>query len=97
MRKSFYVSSLSTFKTFLKYKTEKKGKKIIFVNERNTSKTCSCCGSIKTNMDLSIRWYDCEYCDNSIDRDHNSAINVKLLGSSNHRVLGDLFPINGNN
>jgi putative transposase len=81
LRKSFYLTSLGIFKNFIEYKSKLNGKNLIFVNEAYTSKTCSCCGHIKV-MKLSDRVYSCEICKNSIDRDHNSAINMKLLGSS---------------
>lgn len=85
--KSFYGASLGMFKNFVEYKTKKAGKMFIFVEENYTSKTCSCCGHINNNLKLSDRMYECNNCENSIDRDFNSAINMKLLGSSS--VDGD--------
>ena len=41
-----------------------------------SSKTCSQCGEIKTNLKLSDRVYKCE-CGLSIDRDLNASINLK--------------------
>jgi putative transposase len=80
--KSFYGAGLGKFKNFVEYKTKKAGKLFIFVEENYTSKTCSCCGHINNNLKLSDRVYKCSNCENSIDRDFNSAINMKLLGSS---------------
>lgn len=80
--KSFYLNSLGIFKQYVVYKSVKYNKKCLLIDERMTSKTCSCCGSIKYNLKLSNRIYDCIKCKNSIDRDENSAINMKLLGSS---------------
>jgi putative transposase len=80
--KSFYGAGLGKFKNFVEYKTRKLGKFFIFVEENYTSKTCSCCGHINKDLKLSDRMYKCNNCENSIDRDHNSAINMKLLGSS---------------
>lgn len=46
-----------------------------------SSKTCSCCGCIKTNLKLSDRTYKCSECGNVIDRDLNAAINLqKYIG-----------------
>ena len=42
-----------------------------------SSKTCSCCGCIKTNLKLSDRTYKCSECGNVIDRDLNAAINLQ--------------------
>lgn len=41
-----------------------------------SSKTCSCCGSIKSNLKLSDRTYVCENCGFVIDRDYNAAVNL---------------------
>lgn len=42
-----------------------------------SSKTCSCCGSIKKDLKLSDRIYKCEYCGLEIDRDLNASINLR--------------------
>lgn len=42
-----------------------------------SSKTCSCCGCIKTNLKLSDRTYQCSECGLVIDRDLNAAINLQ--------------------
>ena len=41
-----------------------------------SSKTCSGCGEIKRDLDLSHRTYFCKVCDLAIDRDLNAAINL---------------------
>jgi transposase len=42
-----------------------------------SSKTCSACGNIKSDLKLSDRTYVCENCGLVIDRDLNAAINLK--------------------
>ena len=42
-----------------------------------SSKTCSCCGSIKKNLKLSDRIYKCCNCGIEIDRDYNASINLE--------------------
>ena len=42
-----------------------------------SSKTCSCCGSIKKDLKLSDRIYKCEECGLEIDRDKNASINLR--------------------
>ncbi|MCX6056490.1 MAG: zinc ribbon domain-containing protein [Chloroflexi bacterium] len=44
------------------------------VNPANTSKTCSACGAVFENFDLSVRWVVCN-CGLSMNRDINAAIN----------------------
>jgi putative transposase len=80
--KSFYVNSIGHFKQYVLNKSIRMNRQVILVNEKNTSKTCSCCGNIKYDLKLSDRIYSCLKCVNSIDRDYNSAINMKMLGSS---------------
>lgn len=41
-----------------------------------SSKTCSCCGSIKSNLKLSDRTYVCFNCGFVADRDYNAALNL---------------------
>ena len=44
-----------------------------------SSKLCSCCGNIKTDLKLNDRIYKCE-CGNIIDRDCQAALNLKRYG-----------------
>ena len=61
----------------MKYKCEWHGIEFIQVDRfYPSSKTCSCCGSIKHNLKLSDRIYKCDLCGAVIDRDYNAAINL---------------------
>ena len=42
-----------------------------------SSKTCSCCGSIKKDLKLNDRIYKCINCGIEIDRDYNASINLE--------------------
>jgi len=75
LSKSILDSGWATFGEYLTYKAESAGRVVAFVNPRNTSKTCSNCGMIFENFNLSTRWVDCD-CGLSLDRDHNAAINI---------------------
>jgi len=44
-----------------------------------SSKTCSCCGTVKKDLKLKDRTYICPECRTEIDRDLNAAINLKRL------------------
>lgn len=46
-----------------------------------SSKLCSCCGNIKTDLKLSDRVYKCE-CGNVIDRDFQAALNLRKYGEN---------------
>jgi len=73
--------SWNMFSEIISYKAVKADKRAIFVNPRNTTKTCSRCGHIK-DMPLSERTYHCLHCRLDLDRDLNAAINIYRLGMS---------------
>jgi putative transposase len=76
-------ASWGSFVEKLSYKAESAdNKRLILVNPRNTTKTCSSCLFVKDKMELSDRIYSCEKCGLSIDRDINAAKNIKRLGTS---------------
>ena len=47
-----------------------------------SSKTCSCCGSVKAELALSQRTFHCDACGHEIDRDLNAARNLEHLAAS---------------
>ena len=56
------------------------------VDPKNTSQTCSACGKKSPKkLSLAIRTFDCSFCGNSMDRDHNAAINILLRAARAHR------------
>lgn len=67
---------LAQFVRFLTYKAQLAGKKVIGIDERNTSKRCYVCGKEHT-MPLWKRTMECD-CGNVIDRDRNSSINIMM-------------------
>jgi putative transposase len=66
---------VSRFVDFLGYKCKLYGKELIKIDERGTTRTCSCCGNVK-EMKLSDRVYKCENCGFELGRDKNSSINI---------------------
>ena len=50
-----------------------------------SSKTCSCCGSIKKDLKLNNRIYKCNNCGLEIDRDYNASINLEK--AQNYKVI----------
>ena len=63
------------FVQMLVYKCALYGKDLQFLDERDTSKTCSGCGN-KADMPLHKRTYRCPVCGLVMDRDENSARNI---------------------
>lgn len=80
LAKSISDASWAKFIEYVSYKAESAGKKIIFVNPKNTSQICSGCGAIVTKS-LSVRVHKCPYCGLEIDRDVNAAINILRAGT----------------
>jgi len=65
----------------LKYKAEWYGRKIVEVDRYfPSSKLCSKCGYIKTNLTLADRQWHCSKCGAIHDRDTNAAINIHKQG-----------------
>ena len=61
------------------YKAYVHGKKVIFVPEHYTTKTCSCCGKINNNVG-SKEVFSCDHCKMVTGRDMNASKNIKLKG-----------------
>jgi len=61
----------------LKYKASENQTSIVQINRWfPSSKTCSKCGNIKSDLKLSDRTYHCSECGLEIDRDLNASINI---------------------
>ena len=67
---------LYQFVCMLTYKCVLAGKTLEVIGERDTSKTCSGCGH-KQDMTLYKRTYRCGNCGLVMDRDENSAVNIR--------------------
>ncbi|NJP11092.1 MAG: transposase [Leptolyngbyaceae cyanobacterium RU_5_1] len=68
----------------------RKGKLIVYVSQWfPSSKTCSHCGHVLDELDLSVRRWRCPSCHLENDRDKNAAVNIKMAGISAIR-LGDV-------
>ena len=70
------------FVTFLKYKLEETGKRLVKVNKFfASSQICNVCGYKNTaTKNLSIRAWDCPECGTHHDRNINAAINIRNEG-----------------
>ena len=69
--------SWSRFFGFLEYKSDWNDRSFVKVERFfASSKLCSKCGNYKKNLKLSDRKYNCDECGNSMNRDHNAAVNI---------------------
>ena len=77
LSKSISDASWATFFKWCADIAERDGLYFHQVDPKNTSQTCSCCGQkAPKKLSLSVRTFNCGYCGNSLDRDHNAAINI---------------------
>ncbi len=71
------------FIKILEWVARKKSKEVMFIDRwYPSSKTCSHCGHVLKELDLSVREWRCPSCQSVNDRDDNAAINIKRVGAS---------------
>ena len=73
------VFPLIKFINMLKYKFKwykKESEGVVYVNPKNTSKTCHKCGHIHQELKVKTRKWKCPECKTVLDRDVNAAINI---------------------
>ncbi len=78
------------FLQILEWVAKKKDKEIVFIDRwYPSSKTCSNCGHVLKELDLSIREWRCPSCQSVNGRDQNAAKNICAVGASTVK-LGDV-------
>ena len=85
-REQFGKWSFNELGNFITYKAKLNGIPVVFVNPRNTSKTCSHCGHVSKSNRKTQSEFVCVQCGFSLNADINGAINIALLGSVNNRI-----------
>jgi putative transposase len=93
-------ASWSKFIELLTYKAEWNDKEIVKIDRFfPSSKTCSCCGYINQNLNLSMREWTCPSCKTKLDRDLNASKNIlkegykhKSLGTNDNRRGDEIRP-----
>lgn len=76
-------NSFGQFRSFLAYKLEERGKKLITIDKWfPSSKTCRFCGNVNTDLKLGQMEWDCQCCGAHLLRDQNAAINIRNQGLS---------------
>lgn len=81
LQRSTYENSFAKFVEMLEYKAESKGKCVVKVGRYYpSSKTCHVCGYVNKGLTLDDRKWKCPKCNTILDRDINSAINIRNQG-----------------
>jgi len=89
LAQAFSDVALGTFYGMLEYKAAWNDKTIIKIDRFfPSSKTCSCCGWIKQDLTLDIRYWTCESCGSIHNRDLNASMNIENEGLRILSVLG---------
>jgi putative transposase len=76
LREGWYM-----FSQMLEWECKKYGSRVIYVNPRNTSLTCSSCGKVEKSSRKNQARFECS-CGFSANADTNAAINIKNLAAA---------------
>jgi len=77
LAKSISDVGWSKFVELLRYKAKWYGRELVQIGKFfPSSKTCSSCGSIKKDLTLKDREYQCSSCGVTLDRDYNASLNI---------------------
>ena len=79
LAKSISDAGWGQFVRMLAYKEEDSGGRVVYVDPRGTTQSCSRCGE-KVEKSLSDRIHACPYCGLVLDRDLNAALNILARG-----------------
>lgn len=83
LSKAVQQQSFYEFKRKIQYKSEWNNIKFIEIDRwYPSSKTCSECGCVKSDLKLSDREFVCPSCGIVLDRDYNASVNIKNYGQS---------------
>jgi len=95
MAKSVLDAGWSSFRHMLRYKAARRQAVYVEADERWTSQTCSCCGTIPASSPkgmgaLGMRRWECSDCGASHDRDVNAARNILRVGLECQPPVGEI-------
>lgn len=86
---SIQSAAWSEFVKQVEYKSVWNGKNVIFIGRfEPSSKTCSKCGYINSEMTLNDREWTCPRCGTHHDRDVNAAINIRDFAFHKQNLIG---------
>ena len=86
---SIQSAAWSEFVRQLRYKSDWYGKNVVFIGRfEPSSKTCSKCGYVKSDLQLNDREWVCPKCGEKHDRDVNAAINIRDFAFHKQNLIG---------
>lgn len=72
--------------SFIEYKSKIAGVTVIYIDPRNTSRTCSVCGFVSKSNRKSQSVFSCLSCGHTAHADFNASLNIALKGSVNNPI-----------
>lgn len=93
-RSNLYTWGFYQLRTFVEYKAKVVGVPVIFVDPRNTSRTCPSCGHISKANRPTRDEFRCVQCGFAGSADHIAAINIASRAAVNQPIVSEhnLFP-----
>ena len=86
---SIQSAAWSEFVRQLRYKSDWYGKNVVFIGRfEPSSKTCSKCGYVKSDLQLNDREWVCPKCGEKHDRDVNAALNIRDFALHKQNLIG---------
>ena len=83
LARSIMDGGFGMFRRQLEYKAALYGSTVVLADRwYPSSRTCSCCGSVKAGLVLSERVFRCDSCGFTLDRDWNAARNLEKIAAS---------------
>lgn len=89
MAKSVLDAGWGILKAQIQYKGQQAGRSVQIVNERNTTRACSGCGSLTGPDSLVVRHWSCSECGDTHDRDVNAARNILRRAEVSASISGN--------
>ena len=91
LAKSISDAGWGAFRQMLTYKAEQAGRKLVVIDRwYPSSKTCSTCGHLLSELSLGTRQWTCPGCGTRHDRDINAAKNILAAGLAVSACGGDV-------
>jgi putative transposase len=79
-RRKFGNWSFHHLRQCIAYKAQMAGVPVVYIDPRNTSRTCSACGHCEKANRQSQAVFLCKHCGHSMNADLNAALNLRALG-----------------
>ena len=86
LNREILAVAFGEFRRQIEYKAKWHGRSVCIVARFvPTSKACSVCAAVKSDLMLTDREWQCAHCGTRHDRDENAARNIRALGERQHR------------